>query len=98
MPPRKKPMQKRPEPEPKQRVFETFRRISSYEIGSMTRNCPTCFNGSVEVKRYRVTIEEIEEPDDVIRERLQKLWDECNNYNNRDPLRSVAMRYGLDLK
>lgn len=96
MAPRKK-TQSEPQPEPKTMVFETFLQIGSYEIGNMKRDDPSCFNGNVSVKRYRVTIEEIEDPDDVIRARLQKLWDECDNHHHREPLRAVAKRYGLEL-
>ncbi len=57
-------------------VFETFQEIGSYEINNMTRDEPTCFNGYVRVKKYKVTIEEVHEPIDIIARRVQKLWDE----------------------
>lgn len=87
-----------PEPEPKTRVFETFRAIGAYEMGNLRQEDPSCFNGNVQVKRYRVTIEEIEEPDDVIAARIQKLWDECKNHHHWSPLQAVAKRHGLELK
>ena len=95
MAPRKKP---ETQPEPKTRVFETFRALGPYEIGNMTQKDPSCFNGYVSVKRYRITIEEIEEHDEIIGARLQKLWDECTNHHHRDPLKSIAKGYGLELK
>ena len=95
---KKKPAQATPEPQPKIRVFETFQNIGTYHINTMTSKAPSCFNGNVAVKRYRVTIEEIEESDDVIRARIQALWDECKNPHHWGPLRAVAKRYGLDLQ
>jgi len=94
---KKKTLKPPPEPKPKILIFETFRKIRDYEIGNLRQENPSSFNGSVSVKRYRVTIEEIEEPDDVIRERIQKLWDECKNHHHWGPLQAVAKRYGLEL-
>ena len=96
MAPRKKP-QPAPESEPKVMVFETFKEIGSYEIRTLKDDAPYCFNGIVAVRRYRVTIEEIEEPNEVIQERLQKLWDKSKNHHDWGHLQAVARRYGLDL-
>lgn len=87
-----------PKEEPKTIVFETFRKIGTYQIGGLKDENPSCFNGNVAVRRYRVTIEEIQEPDDVIRARIQELWDECNNHHHWGPLRAAAKQYGLELK
>lgn len=86
-----------PEPKSQRKVFETFREIGDYQINSLKQDAPSCFNGVVSVKRYRVIIEEIDEPDDAIRERIQKLWDECNNLHHHGPLQAIAKRYGLEL-
>ena len=81
-----------------QKKFETFREISDYAIRLMIDEAPSCLNGKVNVKKYKVTIEEIEEPKEVIAERLQKLWDQCTNWHHRQPLRDEAAKIGYTLK
>ena len=79
-------------------TFETFRKIGSYEQHSLQSNEPSCFNGCVNIRKYKVTIEPIEEPNEVLAERLQKLWDECDNHHNRLPLKNIAKEVGYELK
>lgn len=55
-------------------AIETFRDVGPYEMSSLRQDQPTCFNGIVRVHRYRVTFERIDEPDEVIRDRILKLW------------------------
>ena len=76
--------------------IETFRKIGSYEMSNLKSNEATCFNGNVNVRKYKVTIELVEEPNDVIIERLQKLWDECDNYHHWTPLRIEAKKYNYE--
>ena len=45
-----------------------------------------------------VTVERIEEPVEVIRERLRKLWAENGNHHNWDALLRVGKKYGIDLR
>ena len=78
--------------------IETFREIGFYERSQWTQAEPSCFNGSVRVRRYRVTIEEIDEPVEVICARLQKMWDECDNHHHHAPLEAAARKYGYDLR
>ena len=77
--------------------FETFRDIGSYEISNLTSKVPSSFNGYVRVRKYKITIELIEEPIEVIQERLSKLWHECDNCHQRQPLQATALKYGLEL-
>ena len=70
--------------------FETFVKFDDWRKNSLTLNEPACFNEKVSVKRYLITVEEIEEPVDVITARLQKLWDESNNYHDADPIMHEA--------
>ncbi len=77
--------------------FETFVEIGSYEQSNLKREHPTCFNGNVNIVKYKVTIEPIEEPKEVYAERLNKLWEECNNSHHWNPLRAMAKKYGLEL-
>lgn len=77
--------------------LETFRDIGVWDIRNLTQKEPSCFNGMVRVTKVRVTIEEVKEDDEVIRDRLRKLWAECDNHHHRRPLIAMAKKYGLDL-
>ena len=76
--------------------IETFIKIGSYEMSNLKSNEATCFNGNVNVRKYKVTIELIEEPNELIIERLQKLWDECDNDHYWTPLRIEAKKYNYE--
>ena len=80
------------------KTFETFRNIGSYEIFNLTKKEPDCFNGRVEVVKYRITIEKIKEPSGLIGARIQKLWDECDNPHHWQPLRRTAKINGYAIK
>ena len=82
----------------KDRTFETFDKINGYRESQLISKDPSCFNGIVSVRKYRVTIELIDEPMNVIHARLQKMWDECDNSHHWGPLREAAKEYGLELK
>jgi len=78
--------------------FETFRKIGSYEQSNLQSKDASCFNGVVNIRKYKVTIEPIEEPKEILAERLQKLWDECDNWHHWTPLKTIAMQIGYELK
>lgn len=92
----KKKQQKKEDEFPK--IIETFRRPGQWELRTLTLAEPSCWNGDVAVERYRVTIEKIEEPKEVIAERLRKLWRECDNHHHHYPLRAVAERLDIELE
>jgi hypothetical protein len=75
-------------------TFETFRKPNSFNINNLKGDKPTCFNSFVNYRKYRVTIEEIEEPKEVLIERLQDLWDHSDNYHNDMPLEVEAKKLG----
>lgn len=77
--------------------FETFRKIGSYEISNILKDKPSCFNVEVSFRKYKVTIEEVIEPQEVLAERLQTLWDECDNYHHWTPLKEAANSIGYVL-
>lgn len=77
--------------------FETFREIGSYQINDLIQKNPSCFNSEIRVKKYKIIVEEIEEPDSIIRERIKKLWDECDNWHHWEPLKKYAKKYNLEL-
>lgn len=78
--------------------FETFTPISSYGINNLTTLEPTCFNGVVKIHKFKITIEPIDEPKDVLCERLQDLWDKCDNYHHWTPIKNMAKKIGYELK
>jgi hypothetical protein len=85
---------------PVHETFETFRRMDAWTLSQHLRQDQTsCFNGNVEVRKYRVTIEEIEEPVEVLRERLQDLWDHMQyNMHSHAPMQAVAADLGFELE
>jgi len=74
------------------KVIETFIEPSIYSQPE-----PNCINSIVRVTLYRVTIERVEEPIEVIHDRIRKLWRESDNHHDWQPLRQAAARYGLTL-
>ena len=79
------------------KTFETFRNVGDYEISNLTKSVPDCFNGMVFVTKKKITIEDVEEPIEVIQARIQKLWNEIDNHHNREPWRAMGEKYGLKL-
>jgi hypothetical protein len=78
-------------------IIETFKELKGYWLSDLKKDNPSCFNGMVDVEKYRVTIEKIKEPKEVYQERLQKLWDECDNHHHWNPLKATADRLGVKL-
>lgn len=58
---------------------------------------PRVGNGMVEFRRFRVTVEEVSEPTEVLAARLQQLWDLSDNVNDREPLMYAAAEIGYTL-
>jgi len=77
--------------------IQTFRNPESYTLNQLIKEKPTCFNGNVTVEKYEITVVKIEEPKEVYRERLQKLWDECDNHHHWTPLKGKAKELGVEL-
>lgn len=78
-------------------VIETYRDPRGFWLNEVLQKEPSAFNSQVRVRKYRVTVELIDEPDDVIRDRIQKLWNECTNHHQWPSLRAQAKKYGLTL-
>ena len=79
--------------------METMRQpwVTSREIQAMVVPAHDAFNGSVHVRKYKVTVEMIDEPIEVIQARIQELWDTCTNSHNWDSLKHMGERYGMTL-
>lgn len=78
--------------------FETFRKIGFYEQGNLTFEKPSSVNGDLRVIKYKITVEEIEEPKEVINQRIQKLWEECKNWHEHSCIKEAAKKCGYELK
>ncbi len=79
-------------------VLETFRAPGAWGISQFRQDEPSCFNGIVNVRRYRITIEEISEDADAVVARIKKLWKESDNHHHSEPLRRAAAYYGIELE
>lgn len=91
---------KKPEPPKpfKQEVFTFTKTDLEHPLcGVRPDDTPSCFNGIVCVRKYRLTVELVDEPIEVIHERLLDLWETCDNHHHWGPLQREASRYGLEL-
>ena len=79
-------------------VIETFNPLESYVVNQLKQDKPSCWKGSVRVRLYRITVERVEESPEVIGQRIQDLWDACDNHHHVSPLRAAAKAIGLELK
>ncbi len=79
------------------KAIKTFRNIKGYTLNQLIIKEPICFNNSVDVEMYEITVKKIEEPKEVYRQRLQKLWDECENHHHWQPLKGKAKELGVEL-
>lgn len=93
-------MPKKKEKPPTRVEFETFSPPDSYGVQRMQEHHadPDVFNGLVTFRKYRVTIELVEESPKVLQARLQKLWDVSNNTHHWGPLRDAAKSVGYELQ
>lgn len=82
------------------KTIETYKPVGDWELRNMKYNSgqPSCFNGVVNIKRYKVTVELIEEPVEVYQERLEKLWEESDNFHHYNPLEKMAKEIGYSFK
>lgn len=87
---------KRTEPPAKQwpQVIEC---IGEPHIDQKPSEEASCWNGIVRVERFRITVEKLDEPLEVIHERLRRLWRSTTNYHHHTPVRAEAKRFGLEL-
>lgn len=63
-------------------IFETFRDFSKYDVANLSYNVPFCYNETISIRKRKVTIEIIDEPREVLIERVQAMWDECDNFHH----------------
>ena len=83
--------------EPERRVFETFQQPDCFLLRGLERPVPDVFNGQVHVRRWRVTVEPVEESDGEIYAWLLDLWERSCNMHEWEPLRAAAKALGREL-
>jgi hypothetical protein len=76
--------------------YITFQEPKKYQLPISDK--PSSFNGLVEVEKYRIIVEKIDEPKEIICERLEKLWITENNFHHYDPLSKKAEELGYQFK
>ena len=59
---------------------------------------PSVVSGRVSFRKWKFTAELVEEPQEVLAERLQYLWDHTNNSHHWHPLREAAKSIGYELQ
>jgi hypothetical protein len=80
------------------KMIETYYPVGRREFRNWMDSTPNAMNGGVRFKKYKITIEEIEEPLEVLQERLEKLWVENDNSHNWAPLQAAAASIGYGFK
>lgn len=87
---------KLPPPPPTSEIV-TFRDPRGYWLENLAKTEPSCFNGIVSIKKWKVAVTAVEEPVEVLIARLRKLWRECDNHYHWQPLKSVAAKLSIEL-
>ena len=73
--------------------FFTFKDITEYDVDNLKwYSTPYCFNETISIRKRKVTIEIIDEPREVLIERVQGMWDECDNIHYRPLIKAEAKK------
>lgn len=99
---KKKPLVSAPGPEPTQRVaegFSTYRTPDpSDRFFGRLGEAPIAWNGDARVYRYRITVDRIEEPREVVLARMVDLYRaSTNDHDHRTLAREAWVRFGVRL-
>lgn len=78
--------------------FETFKKFGMYEEHTLKHDSPSAVNREVRFKKFRIIVEEVDEPVEIYQQRLQYLWDTCDNHHNVEAIRNGAKSIGYELK
>lgn len=79
-------------------TFETFYAIDHATIRSLQRDAPYICAGSVSYRKYRVTVELIDEPKSILAERLEDMWANTTNCHHAEALHKAAKAIGIKLQ
>ena len=78
------------------RVYETFYKLKELTVQNMIETEPSCDLQEARVIKYKITIEEVEEPIGVIQERIKNLLNTVDIARIR-VLKEAGKKYGLEL-
>lgn len=84
------------QPPPTRYELETFRSLGHWQLQNLAGVKPSCFNGQVSIRKWRVTFERIEEPKEILAERVRQLWRECDNMHHVSPLKAAAAELNIE--
>lgn len=73
--------------QPRKEEFETFRDVLGYTASQLKQSEPSYVN-FLSYKKYKVTIEEVEESNEVYIERLQSMLDKATSFRQKSALKS----------
>jgi len=77
--------------------IETFRDIRGYYLNELARTEPSGRN-SLNYKKYKVTVEEIEENKEIYQERLQKIYNEKHSgFRIKSEVLKEAEKLGINI-
>jgi hypothetical protein len=80
------------------KVYESYKEPDGYQFQNKAWENPYCFNGIVSLHQYRITVQRVEEPTDVILDRARSLYATLES-RSQDTLRQYVLReYGVDLR
>lgn len=77
------------------KIYESFLEPMAFNIS--IKEQASCFNGMVNVRKFRTTVEMIDEPLEIIQQRIQDLWDNSANHHDSLPLENTAKKYNYTL-
>lgn len=84
--------------DPTRYAFETYWRPKPYVVNTVLKEGhPSVGNDEVNVRRWRVIIEPVEESTEVLYARLLDLWERSHNMHEYGPLRAAARKIGREL-
>lgn len=78
-------------------VIECFGEPNEHLLRRLGHAAPTVWNDKVAIKRYRITVEEIVEPDTVLKDRMEALLKTRGHIDKNRHIRDEAKRLGIKL-
>ncbi|MEJ6002512.1 hypothetical protein [Paucibacter soli] len=76
---------------------EVYGLPSAFQLANLASQKPRVLNGAVSVKRYRITVEEIEEPKEVLAGRLRALLQSKLHMDSQAAIRRYAEQFDIPL-
>lgn len=79
-------------------VIETFwNPTASLESTSRIHDAPFCINETVGIFKFKITVEQVDEPAEVLQERLRDLWRKCANHHHFTHMKQMGKALGIEL-